>query len=115
MSLREKILDAINECKLMQGREKMQIKNLIGQTLTWRDFEMASVRDRETGELKEIPVVIFDEYPNNFCLGGSSFQTIVSILDENDIAELRRDGLKIRLDNIDIQGGKHFTKVSLID
>ena len=64
-------------CKLMQGREKLDTKDVVGKELTIMAFDFAPkfdqdgnmVADPQTGEQDVFGVVVFKEIEGYYCVG----------------------------------------------
>lgn len=96
MALKELVNKVNGNSVLCEGRTKALIRDVIGEPLTWVDVD--AVPMKQDGVTKEVPVVIFKEYPKNFFFGGDCFAKIVSEMTDDDYKDLRTNGLKIQLD-----------------
>ena len=114
MALRDKMKEIINDCELLANREKGKLEDVKGTEVTFRDFAMITVKDKKTEELKQVPAVVFDEYPEHYFFGGFAFRQIIENMNDNDKAELRKDGLKILLEDCKTSDNKTFTKIRII-
>lgn len=78
--------------RLMEGREKVSTDDVVGVELTMRDFEML------TGDNGVYPVIIFDEMPDKFYMGGKILSEICTGIDANGLHEsLIKEGLRVVL------------------
>lgn len=82
----------VGGCRLMENREKVNTDDVVGVELTMRDFEML------TGDNGKFPVIIFDEMPDKFYMGGKVLSEICNGIDANGLHEsLVAEGLRIVL------------------
>lgn len=84
---------------LMENRDKIDTKDVIGQELTLIDFDIV-----QTG-MKPYSVCVFREYPDKFLFGGTVMTDLLFKISEeygeNYSAELDAvDGLKLRLKTV---------------
>lgn len=82
----------VGGCRLMENREKVNTEDVVGVELTMRDFEML------TGDNGKFPVIIFDEMPDKFYMGGKVLSEICNGIDANGLHDsLVKEGLHVVL------------------
>lgn len=90
--LNEFVKGMVSGSKLMENREKVTTDDVVGLELTMRDFEMLN------SENGKFPVIIFDELPDKFYMGGKVLGEICTGIDANGLHEsLVAEGLHIML------------------
>ncbi len=90
--LHELVKGMVSGSKLMENREKVTTDDVIGVELTMRDFEMLN------GDGGKFPVIIFDEMPDKFYMGGKVLSEICNGIDANGMHDaLVAEGLRIVL------------------
>ncbi len=100
MTLKERAMKAKTLSEVMDGRTKLETKDVVGQELTVIDVDVI-----HPAEGRDYCVVVFDEYPDKFLFGGAVLTSIIQNLihtcgDSRDqfLAELNDEGgLKIRM------------------
>ena len=93
MSLKEKMLKMNNNegIKFMSERTKGDIKELIGQKVTIKDFEFIN------GDNGEYVVFIVDEIADSFFFGGSVLTSNLKTLSEEEKKEVQENGLPVEI------------------
>lgn len=121
---------SVSLCPLMSGREKLKTDDLVGQTLTVTAFDIASMVDTKTGELKEFAVYTFAEYPSNYYSAGTVATKIARswIADETPVdgeydvheicgrlsPELAAEQVKFRFTKTTTRAGNNLVAVEVI-
>lgn len=114
MTLREKMQKRVNEPEILVGKEKGKLKDIKDMELTLRDFAILNIVDKETGEIDNVPAVIFDEFPDKYFYGGTAFSQLFGSFDEGDHEVLIEEGLKIMLTDAITNDNKPFTKMRVL-
>ncbi len=111
----------------MNGREAVKIESLIPaypNGLTVIAAELATARDKKTGEPKEFCRVVFKEEPSKFANGGSALTKIVKkwFTDGGfeDAETLSKEleasgGVKVKMSKIYLPDGNPYTVVDVVD
>ena len=111
MSLQERLREEFtNSLPFMTGREKGKTEELIGKTVTLIDCGLLAGEDGDFG------VAIFKEYEKEFFFGGSVLSDIIkTIVKNNDVEELRREGLTLKFSTEKSKKTKrNYTKVEIL-
>lgn len=115
MNLREYALKKTVMSDLMNGREKMETREITGKEITICDFDVVSDKDGAS-----YTVYVCREYPDRFMFGGMVLTDLLTgyiaeVGIENAKAEVQRDGLRIKLTTCTTkQGGRSYTKVEVL-
>lgn len=100
---------------LMNGRTKITTPDILGVSLTMRDFDFVEFKD-EAGEDKTYPVIIFDELQDKFYCGGKQFSDICKGIDANGLKDmLKAEGLRVMLTMKRTKRGQSFVSVSVVE
>lgn len=93
MSLKEKMLKMNNNegIKFMSERTKGDIKELIGQKVTIKDYDFLS------GDNGEYVVFIVSEIADSFFFGGSVLTSNLKSLTEEEKKEVQENGLPVEI------------------
>lgn len=105
---------------LMAGREKMTTDDLIGQTVTVKEFDFATIKDK--GVEKVFPVLIFEEYPDLYYCGGTLLMKMCSAWAaefDGDVAAASNalsdeGGVKIRFTSGKTKSGNNLTNITVL-
>ena len=105
---------------LMAGREKMTTEDLIGQTVTVKEFDFATITDK--GIEKVFPVLIFEEYPDRYYCGGTLLNKMcVAWANEFDgdvtaasNALSDEGGVKIKFTATKTKSGNNLTNITVL-
>ena len=94
----------------MEGKEKITVDTVIGQTLTVADYGFLN------GEEGEYVVVSLKEYPNNFIYGSSvvtqAFKNLDEQLTEDEISQVLNEGLTFKLSTLVSKNKRKYTKIT---
>ena len=107
---------------LMEGREKIETDDLIGQELTVVAFDFITTPDLTTKEPKTYPVVNFAEIPDKFYLGGALLSKVFSVWasefdgdpEECSHALAESGGVKFRFTKSKTRSGNNITKIEVV-
>lgn len=97
----------------MEGKTKLEIKDILGQILTVAEYGFLE------GDEGEYVVIAVREYPNNFLYGSSVVTQAFKQLDENfskeDIQEIINYGLMFRLEECISKNKRKYIKIKFMD
>lgn len=100
---------------LMEGREKINTEDMIGIELTLVDFDI--LRYEKDGKEVSYPICVFKELPDKFYQGGMQLSRLCEAIasDEDLLAELKEQGLKLMLESSRTRSGNDFVNFSVLD
>lgn len=75
--LKERAKAVTSLSDLMSGREKGTTSDLINQKLTVQAVDLTRLLNNNTGELEDVPVIIFKEITDKFYFGGTVWKQII--------------------------------------
>lgn len=114
MGLLDKAKKTLEGSPLTVGRDKLPLKSLDGKEATLVDFDITKMVSTKTGELQDVTIAIFREYPDNFVFGGLLMTKLVKSFDDEDIKELKEKGLVLRFERSETKGGNTITLITPI-
>ena len=105
---------------LMAGREKINTDDLIGQTVTIKEFDFATVTDK--GEEKTFPVLLFAEHPDKYYCGGTLLNKMClawAAEFDGDVSAASaalsdEGGVKVKFSSGRTKTGNNITNISVI-
>lgn len=117
-------------CKLMQNREKLETKDVVGKELTVIGFDFAPkfdadgnrVADPDTGEQDMFGVLIFEELPENYYCVGTVFTKVCKVwaaaysgdAESASAALAKEGGVKVRFSEGKTKRGNNLVNVEII-
>lgn len=75
--LKERAKAVTSLSDLMSGREKGSTSDLINQKLTVQAVDLTRLLNNNTGEIEDVPVIIFKEITDKFYFGGTVWKQII--------------------------------------
>lgn len=120
VNFRKIALDEMSLSPLMAGRDKIATDDLIGQTVTVVAFDFATITDK--GEEKTFPVLLLEEYPENYYNGGillSKLCVAWAAAFDGDVEEAsnalaEQGGVKLKFTSTRTKSGNNLTSVQVI-
>ena len=102
--------------RLCVGRDKMEVRDHLGEVLTISDCDIASnvVID---GEVTTFSVYTFVEYPGQFMYGGTKLTNIapdIISIAQREKKTIESLGIQIMLKDVRTKGGNSFTDVQFM-
>lgn len=121
--LKEKAKSITSLSDLMTGREKGATTDLINQKLTVRAVDITRLLNNNTGELEDVPVIIFKEIADKFYFGGTVWKQIIEgwvelydtptpLNDVND--DLQKENVVVEITSGRTKKGNNITRVEIL-
>lgn len=100
---------------LMEGREKVNTEDIVGIELTLVDFDI--LKYEKDGKEVSYPICVFKELPDKFYQGGMQLSRLCEAIasDEDLLAELKEQGLKLMFESSRTRSGNDFVNFSVLD
>lgn len=119
MNLKDKAKNSTALSPYMQGRENIKVDEIIGKELTIKAIDNIYLNNTITGERELVPIIIFEELPDNFIFGGSVWQNIISEwLEDMTIEEVNenliQEKIKVKMEKGRTKKGNNITKVNIL-
>lgn len=107
---------------LMNDREKLDTDEILGKELTVIAFDFVTTADKKTKENKTYPVVIFEELPDKFYLGGTLLAKVFHMwasefdgdFEECSAALAESGGVKFRFSKGKTSDGNNLVKLEVL-
>jgi len=108
---------------LMSGREKGITSDLINQKLTVQAVDLTRLLNNNTGEIEDVPVIIFKEISDKFYFGGTVWKQIIEgwcelydtptpLKDVND--DLQKEDVVVEITSGRTKKGNNITRVEVL-
>lgn len=108
---------------LMNGREKGMTTDVINQKLTVQAVDLTRLLNNNTGEIEDVPVIIFKEISDKFYFGGTVWRQIIEgwielydspapLKDVND--DLQKENVVVEITSGRTKKGNNITRVEVL-
>lgn len=121
--LKERAKAVTSLSDLMSGREKGSTSDLINQKLTVQAVDLTRLLNNNTGELEDVPVIIFKEITDKFYFGGTVWKQIIeSWVELYDTAtplkevneDLQKENVVVEITSGRTKKGNNITRVEVL-
>lgn len=121
--LKERAKAVTSLSDLMSGREKGNTSDLINQKLTVQAVDLTRLLNNNTGELEDVPVIIFKEIADKFYFGGTVWKQIIESWVElydtqsplKDVnTDLQKEEIIVEITNGRTKKGNNITRVEIL-
>lgn len=119
INLRKLAMESVGGSELMLGRTQIDTPAVVnyckgGQTLTIRDYDWQEALNKETKELQQYPICIFDELEENFYAGGVQLNDLCKAIDAAGAKDaLKEEGLVVKFVATKTSSGNQFIKIEV--
>ena len=119
INLRKLAMESVGGSELMLGRTQIDTHAVCnfcknGSTLTIRNYDWQEALNKESGELQQYPICIFDELPENFYAGGVQMNDLCKAIDAAGAKdELINEGLVVKFNLTKTSSGNQFVKIEV--
>lgn len=119
INLRKLAMESVGGSELMLGRTQIDTHAVCnyckdGSTLTIRNYDWQEALNKESGELQQYPICIFDELPENFYAGGVQMNDLCKAIDAAGAKDaLIDEGLVVKFNLTKTSSGNQFVKIEV--
>ena len=121
--LKERAKAVTSLSDLMNGREKGNTSDLIDKKLTVQAVDLTRLLNNNTGELEDVPVIVFKEIADKFYFGGTVWKQIIESWVElydtttplKEVNEdLQKENVIVEITNGRTKKGNNITRVEIL-
>ena len=118
--LRETAIKETSISALIENRTKIDVDSVINTVLTIDKIDLVKMKNKNTGEYDDVPIIIFKEKPDNFIFGGICILNIVKAWVEqcgsiDTVNEtLQAETVQIKIEKQKTKSGNNINKVTVL-
>ncbi len=118
--LRETALKETTISPLIESRTKIDVESVQNTVLTIDKIDLVKMKNKNTGEYEDVPVIVFKEKPDNFIFGGICLLNIVRAWVEqcgtvDTVNEtLQAETVQIKIEKSKTKSGNNVNKVIVL-
>lgn len=121
-SFKKSAQESISLSRLHAGRTQLDTDDIIGQTLTIVEFDIANMVEKKTGEVKQFGVFVFEECPEKYYNGGYVLTKMAEVwaaafngdTEAASIALANEGGVPIRCTATKTKDGNNLTNIEIL-
>lgn len=118
--LRETAIKETSISPLIENRQKIDVDAVQNTVLTIDKIDLVKIKNKNTGEYEDVPVIVFKEIPDHFIFGGICLLNIVKAWVEQcgtveTVNEtLQAETVQIKIEKSKTKSGNNVNKVTVL-
>lgn len=118
--LRETAIKETSISPLIENRQKIDVDAVQNTVLTIDKIDLVKMKNKNTGEYEDVPIITFKERPDNFIFGGICLLNIVKAWVEQcgtveTVNEtLQAETVQIKIEKAKTKSGNNVNKVTVL-